>query len=168
MNQSYKRPKLKIPKTKSEWVWDIIGYLFYIGSILFLVFVWGDLPDKVPAHFNGAGEVDRWGSKGELFILPVIALFILVLLQILEKFPEAHNYPARLNETNAAQFYLSSRKLLNKTKNICLIIFSAILFESVSIAMGWGGGIGKWFIPLLIIGTGFPIIQGILEQRKIK
>lgn len=168
MEQSWKRPKLKIPKTKSEWAWDIVGYAFYIGSIVFLFLMWGDLPDKIPAHFNGAGEVDRWGAKGELFLLPGIGLFLLVFLQVLEKFPEAHNYPARLNESNVEKFYLSSRKLLNQLKNICLIIFSLLLFEIISVAMGWGFGLGKWILPLLIIGTLFPIVWGVMKQKKIK
>ena len=28
------------------------------------------LPDKIPAHYNAAGEVDRWGSKYEMLIFP--------------------------------------------------------------------------------------------------
>ena len=28
------------------------------------------LPDEIPAHYNAAGEVDRWGSKYEMLIFP--------------------------------------------------------------------------------------------------
>ena len=43
-----------------------------IGLIL-----WNKLPDQVPMHWNAAGEVDGWGSKGMLvFALP---LFTVVL-----------------------------------------------------------------------------------------
>ncbi|MHC0036224.1 DUF1648 domain-containing protein [Pseudoneobacillus sp. C159] len=162
------RPKLKIPKSKSEWLWDVVGYLTYFGSIIFLISVWSSLPDKVPGHYNALGEVDRWGSKWELIILPIIAAFILLVTQILEKFPEVHNYPQRLNESNAERFYLASRKLINQVKNICIIIFSFILFESVSIALEWGGGFGKWFLPLIIIGPSVSIVISIIKQRKIK
>lgn len=52
MSNYWERPKLKIPKTKGgEWVWDIIGYLFYLDSIIFLLFVWSSLPEQVPGHF---------------------------------------------------------------------------------------------------------------------
>ncbi|HHY15750.1 MAG TPA: DUF1648 domain-containing protein [Firmicutes bacterium] len=34
------------------------------------------LPEKVPAHYNFAGEVTRYGSKWEVFILPLITLLI--------------------------------------------------------------------------------------------
>jgi uncharacterized membrane protein len=166
--ENWKRPKLKIPKTKSEWVWDCIGYLNFFGSIIFLIAVWNSLPDQVPAHFNIQGEVNRYGSKFELLILPGISLFILLFLQTFEKFPEMHNYPERLNETNAAQFYLHSRKLLNQIKNICLILFALIVYESVSIALGWGDGFGVWFLPVTFAAIGVSIIRGIVKQRRIK
>jgi len=32
------------------------------------------LPDTIPAHYNFAGEADRWGSKYELLIFPAILI----------------------------------------------------------------------------------------------
>ncbi|WP_246943627.1 DUF1648 domain-containing protein [Bacillus pinisoli] len=168
MTNSWDRPKLTIPKTKGEWIWDVIGYFSFIGSIVLLVTVWHQLPEQVPAHYNGAGEVDRWGSKWELLILPGIGMFMLLLMQTLEAFPETHNYPSRFNPSNARQFYLQSRKVLNQVKNICLLLFSIILLESISGALGWGLGLSKFFLPLTILGTGIPIVIGILKFRKIK
>ncbi|WP_175640464.1 DUF1648 domain-containing protein [Metabacillus schmidteae] len=168
MSTSWKWPKIHIQKTKSEWTWDIIGYASYLGSVLFLMIVWNMLPDEVPAHYNAMGEVDRWGSKWEMVILPIVGAFLLVTMQIVEKYPEVHNYPARLNESNAEKFYLSSRKLVNQLKNICLILFAFIIFESASIALDWGSGFSIWFLPLTLLGTGVPIIVGIMKQRKIK
>ncbi|OCA84069.1 hypothetical protein A8F94_15190 [Bacillus sp. FJAT-27225] len=168
MSNSWKRPKIKISKTKSEWIWDFIGYSFYIGSLIFLIYTWSWLPDKVPAHYNALGEVDRWGSKMELFILPIIGAFIALLMQLLEKFPESHNYPERFRIENAKEFYLISRKLANQLKNICLIIFALILIESVSIALGTGNGFGAWFLPIAIVSVLIPIVIGIIKQKKIK
>lgn len=162
------RPKLTITKTKSEWFWDIVGYSCYIGSIILLIIIWSKLPQEVPVHYNALGEVDRWGSKLELLILPIIGAFLLLMMQALEKYPEIHNYPKRLTEENAEQFYLNSRKMMNQLKNICLIVFSFITFESISIALEWGNGFGVWSLPLLIIGAGIPIVIGIVRQSKIK
>lgn len=168
MEQSWKRPKISIPKTRSEWVWDIVGYSFFIGSIILLIVFWSNIPETVPAHFNASGEIDRWGSKWELFIFPIIGVLTCLFMQLFEKHPEWHNYPERLNESNAKQFYLLSRKMLNQLKNICLIIFSFLLLESVFISLGSHIGFGKWFLPLVVIGTLIPIIIGIMKQRKIK
>lgn len=168
MVKTHVRPKLKIPRSKSEWVWDMIGFSCYIGSIVLLIFVWNSLPAEVPAHYNALGEVDRWGSKWELIILPGIGAFIILLMQMFEKYPEIHNYPERLNESNAVQFYLLSRKLVNQLKNISLIIFAAIVFELVSIALGWGNGFVAWFLPVAIATVFIPIIIGLMKQRKIQ
>ena len=34
------------------------------------------LDDVVPVHFNAFGEVDRWGSKYELLVLPLVLFFV--------------------------------------------------------------------------------------------
>ncbi|MFJ8514034.1 DUF1648 domain-containing protein [Lysinibacillus xylanilyticus] len=162
------RPILKLPKTKYEKIWDYIGGGLFVLSILYIFVMWGKLPEEIPGHFNGAGEVDRWGSKIELLILPFIGLFLWILLGLLEKVPHMHNYPARLNESNVEAFYLNSRKGLNETKNLCLILFAAISFQMIRIALGEAENIGWWFLPIVLIVIAIPIIKGIVATTKIK
>jgi len=162
------RPILKLPKTKFEKLWDYIGCGIFMLSILYIFIMWSEIPEEVPGHFNGAGEVDRWGTKIELFILPFIGVFLWILLSLLEKAPHMHNYPARLNENNVKAFYLNSRKTLNEIKNLCLIIFAVISFQMVRIAIGEIETIGWWLLPIVLIGTAIPIIKGIVATYKIK
>ena len=122
----------------------------------------------MPGHYNAQGEVDRMGSKFELLLLPGIGLFMIITMQFFERNPEMHNYPQRFNQSNAEQFYLQSRKLVNLLKNICLIIFSLLVFESVSIALDWWNGFGRSLLPLILIGTFIPIIIGCIQQSTIK
>ncbi|MGE8035020.1 DUF1648 domain-containing protein [Lysinibacillus sp. NPDC093692] len=162
------RPVLKLPKTSYEKILDYIGGGLFVLSILYILAMWGNLPEEIPGHFNGAGEVDRWGSKIELFILPFIGLLLWIFLGFLERVPHTHNYPARLNESNVEAFYLNSRKILNEVKNLCLILFAAISFQMVRIALGEVENLGWWFLPIVIIGTAIPIIKGIVATTKIK
>ena len=168
ISNSLERPKIKILRTKSEIVWDIIGYTFYLSSIFFLIFNWNALPDKVPAHFNAAGELDRLGSKIEIIILPILGALVAGLLQWIEKYPEKHNYPERFNESNAREFYLTSRKMMNQLKNICLIFFALSLFELIRIAKGLDNPFGNWLFPILIAGVAIVIVYGIIKQTKIR
>ncbi len=162
------RPVLKLPKTKYEKFLDIVGGGIFIVSIIFIISQWNTLPEEIPAHFNGAGEVDRWGSKIELFILPGIGIFLWIFLGFLEKVPYMHNYPARLKESNVEAFYLNSRKILNEIKNLCLILFAVISCEIVLVALGKVDGLGWWFLPVVLIGTGIPIVKGLIAASKIK
>jgi hypothetical protein len=50
MADYWKGPRINMAKTKSEWVWDIIGYSFFIGAVILFIWKWGSLPDEVPAH----------------------------------------------------------------------------------------------------------------------
>ncbi len=162
------RPILKIPKTRSEKVWNYIGVIIFLFSIFYIAVMWWKLPEEIPVHFNGMGEVDRWGSKIELIILPFIGVFLWIIMSLLEKAPHMHNFPARLNEQNVEAFYLNSRKMLNVVKNFCLILFACISFQMVRIALGETTSIGWWFLPIVIIGIFIPIIKGIIVSRKIK
>ncbi|QPQ33987.1 DUF1648 domain-containing protein [Lysinibacillus sp. JNUCC-52] len=162
------RPVIKLPKTRYEKILNVIGGGLFIVSIIFIISQWSALPEEIPAHFNGAGEVDRWGSKIELFILPGIGIFLWIFLGLIEKAPHMHNYPARLNKDNVQAFYLNSRKLCNEMKNFCLMLFAVISCEMVLVALGKTDGVGWWFLPLVLIGTGIPIAKGLIAASKIK
>ena len=40
------------------------------------IFAFSLLPEQIPVHFNLAGEVDRWGSRLEIFVLPILVAVI--------------------------------------------------------------------------------------------
>lgn len=50
---------------------NILTALPFIAALVAVFFA----PEKVPMHHNIAGEVDRWGSRWELFIYPLMPLF---------------------------------------------------------------------------------------------
>ncbi len=54
------------------------------------------LPDKVPIHWNAAGQVDGWGSPFQgAFLMPLIMTGIFLLLLFLPYLdPKRRNYPA--------------------------------------------------------------------------
>ncbi len=52
----------------------VCGILTLLPMVITTVAVLWLLPDTIPAHYGISGEVDRWGSKYESFILPGISL----------------------------------------------------------------------------------------------
>lgn len=162
------RPILKIPKSKLEKIMDIIGVGVFLLSILFLIVNWVNIPDEVPSHFNAAGEVDRWGSKVEVIILPIIGTFLFMMMSAFEKAPHMHNYPKRINETNAYQFYTQSRTLLNMVKNLCLLMFAFLIVQIVRVSLGDIQSLGLLFLPVFLILLFGAMIIGIYKQSKIK
>lgn len=47
---------------------------------LYLAYVWNDLPDEVPLHYNIKGEVDRYGDKSELILIPILTSVLIYLI----------------------------------------------------------------------------------------
>jgi uncharacterized membrane protein len=64
---------------KTDWpYWVIILIpLVYLGSL------WNDLPEKVVMHYNLEGQPDRWGSKVELVLMPVMLPVFMYLVMLL-------------------------------------------------------------------------------------
>ena len=42
---------------------DVLCFLLILGYVMYLVATWGNLPERVPIHFNVHGIPDRYGKK---------------------------------------------------------------------------------------------------------
>lgn len=144
------KPVLDIPKTLFEKLLDSITAIVYLVGIVYTIAIWSQLPDQVPAHYNAAGDVNRWGSKWELILLPVIAALLAVFMSFLEKHPEWHNY-MKLNEHNIEFQYKNSRMLLNVLKNECVLLFVFLTYSTEQVALGNIDSLGIVFLPVFLI-----------------
>jgi len=61
-------------------LWAIIAL-----PLIYLAYIWGQLPDKVPVHWNIKGEVDRYGSSTELILMALLPLFVYLIFLIVPK-----------------------------------------------------------------------------------
>lgn len=60
---------------KLGWkVWAAYLILSLLPLVVTTVAVVWFLPEKIPAHYGASGEVDRWGSKYESFIFPLLII----------------------------------------------------------------------------------------------
>ncbi len=61
----------------------IIGIIFAILTLVSSLLALFILPDTVAVHFNQYGEVDRWGSKYEVLILPAILILAYIVFELI-------------------------------------------------------------------------------------
>lgn len=71
----------------------------------------GFLPDTVPMHYNAEGVIDRWGSKYENLLFPVIILALTLFWQLLIWGFEKKAAKAKLEKERAEA--LSNAKMLH-------------------------------------------------------
>ena len=79
----------------------------------------------IPLHINIHGEVDNYGSKWELFILPAIALLIYLLMSWLERNPQLYNFPSSKKYSRKEQEKIGV-ELISWLKVITVLIFVLI------------------------------------------
>ena len=162
------KSQLHIEKTMLEKVANSIGVVSIVSMILYIAFNWSALPNDVPIHFNAAGEVDRWGSKWWILFLPIITTLLYIFMEVIERNPHTHNYPAHLTEQNAAQFYKESCRVMNLTKNIATMMLAYIAVRSVLVALEKVQGLGIVVMGIFLLLLGFVIIRSMIRMSKIQ
>lgn len=154
MNINYdnnKRPKLNIPRSNLEKVMDIMSILAVITTWTYLIVSWGNLPSKVPTHFDFLGNIDSWGGKGSLLLLPIIMTILYIFLTVISKFPQCFNYPVNITEKNAKSQYQNARTFISLLKTEIIVVFLYLEWKSIQIAATKSSGLGSWFLIIFLI-----------------
>ncbi|APX99397.1 SdpI family protein [Lacinutrix venerupis] len=98
--------------------------LIILIPFIYLAFIWNVLPEQVPIHWNANGEIDGWGSKATLLIIPfILPVLIYVILSLVPKID-----PKQKIEATSKKFY--NIKLLLTLFMSVLALF--ILYSSKS------------------------------------
>ena len=142
---------IKIERNALDVLEAIVSLSCLVGVSLYLILAWSTIPAQIPAHYNAAGEVNRWGSKSELIILPIISWLIYGMITLIERFPQAWNTGVRVTEENRAEVYRLLKNMIACVKMITLSIFSCLTVLS-SLARN----LPMWFLLaflVLLFGT---------------
>lgn len=82
-----------------------------IGIVLlpfvYLAIIWNKLPQKVPVHWNIRGEVDRYGEKTEMILIPVLLpLLVYLIFLVVPKIDPKNKLNKMGNKLNSLKFVL--------------------------------------------------------------
>ena len=118
--------EIKIKRNTLDIVEAIVSLLCLVGVVVYLIAAWSHIPDQIPAHFNAAGEVNRWGSKSELIVLPIISWVLYGFITLIERFPQAWNTGVTVTEENCARVYRILKNMIAVIKMLMLAVFASI------------------------------------------
>ena len=156
---------MKLKKTAWDWITEALSLALVLGTILYLIVMWKSIPDTIPAHYNAAGEVNRWGGKSELLMLPIIGGILYFFITLIQQYPQAWNTGVTVTEENRERVYRILRNLIGTTKLMMLLVFSSLtVLSSLGLALPiWYLGV---FLALLFGSITFFIIQLSKERQK--
>jgi uncharacterized membrane protein len=160
------RPKIKLSLTRTDYILESIAIAGLLASWILPSVLFSTLPETIPTHIGLSGEIDGWGSKNQLFILPSISLLILIGLSILNKYPHTFNYLSKVTEENAHQLYTSGTRMLRIAKIIVVIVFFIIEWQICNLSEG--PKLTCWLLSLIfIIPALVPIIMAFTLTKNL-
>lgn len=162
------RPKIKIKMTKFDIAAEVLALIIVLGNIIFLLIAWNSLPDRIPAHTDFAGNVNKYGGKGTLVLLPVLTLVMYLGLTVLSRFPQYFNYAVQITEENAERQYRLGVQIMLVLKFIIIFTFSFIQYKFIDLAFNHKNSIGIWFFPVFIVIVFVPLGIHIWKSIKAK
>ncbi len=157
------RPKIILQPTQFDKAVETTGRVLLILLWLITLIGFFTVPETIPTHYNASGQVDSYGSKTTLFILPAIAFIIFIGITKLNKYPHIFNYTVTITQENAKSQYSVATRMLRILKMVCVLIFFLITLFTWLITLGKATGLGRWFLPLalslVIIPVGYFLIK---------
>jgi uncharacterized membrane protein len=127
MSIPFDRPKYNPTISKNIKTMNTIAIFLLLILWCFTCWMYMHAPEKVPMHFNAKGDVDSYGGKISLFLLPLIGTIIFVGLHYLAKVPYIYNYPFTITEKNFAIAYKSASSMIHLIKFLIVTLFAVIL-----------------------------------------
>ena len=137
---------MKIENTKADRILDIIGWILLIGTLAYLILGWSSFPDQIPMHYNGAGEIDRWGGKGEIIVIEVVMWILYLGIGLVEKYPQIWNTGVEVTPQNREKVYRILKYMLKTLKTLTALIFAYLIVNSLQ-----GTPLPGWFTPATLI-----------------
>ncbi|HJD45883.1 MAG TPA: DUF1648 domain-containing protein [Candidatus Mediterraneibacter norfolkensis] len=125
---------MKIENTRADRILDLLGWILLIGTLAYLILGWPSFPDQIPMHYNGAGEIDRWGGKGESIFIEVMMWILYLGIGVVEKYPQIWNTGVEVTAKNKEKVYRTLKYMLKTLKFLTALIFAYLIVNSLQSA----------------------------------
>ncbi len=128
----------------------VMGLLILLGSVVFIAARWSVTPNVIAIHFDAAGQIDGWGKKSAVLILPILGAICYGLICSVSMLPTSlWNTPGHRPVRNA------------ETARIMMALmgfFLALAFAYMTVCSVLCVPLGRLFLPAFIAGLALPFI----------
>ena len=154
---------MKLKNNKIDWIIEIMCLTLLIGLTAYLIFHWGSIPDKIPAHYDWEGNIDRWGNKSDLIFLPMMSWFLYLLITGLQQVPLVWNTGVKITEENEERVYRTLKYMMETLK---LIVVADLTYITVHSLMG--KSLSGWFTMIVLVAVFGDLIFWIVRLYQVK
>lgn len=147
---------------------DISSIVMWLLSIILIMINFNELPDKIPSHYNFAGNPDAWATKTFVFMMPVLGLLIWLILHYIVRNPKLDKYihvPSLYGQPNKAQIE-NAKLLIYFIKFEMMALFTFLVIKDLYTAIGVPFKLGVWETMFILSVFGLTIIIFMVRNHK--
>ena len=152
------------PATRWQRIAGILAPVILLGSIAYILIIWHTLPEQIPTHYNAAGEIDGYGGRGTLLLMPIIGLVTDLVVALVGRFPQSWNTGTRINVLNRARVYRLVRDLMADLRVAMALLFGGLGLYLAHLPEHFGGLL---FVPILLL-IQIPILRYFIRLPRAK
>jgi uncharacterized membrane protein len=109
------------------------------------------LPERVPTHFDAAGNANAWGPPSTLWLLPVVAVALYLLISVISLFHTGIKSAARLTAESRARVEALTRQMVSWLKVELAGFFACLQWFILSTVRRGAGSIPKMVTPVFLV-----------------
>lgn len=155
---------------------EIIPLALLVFTIYWVVTNYPTLPDRVPTRFDLQGLPDKWGSKNEVLIFPILgavlyAFFtaIVALFAVVEDPRSLINLPrkmkAAITEAQAEKLRLFFMRSLFALKILMQGMMAFTAYATIEVAHGRSAGMGAF---ALLFAAAILVVAGLMLWKSLR
>ena len=162
------RPKLIVPPTSANKFLEGLGVIGLITLWVFTIYIYPNLPETIPIHFNSKGEVDGYGSRMMAWLAPVIAMVLFGVLTFLNQHPHQFNYSVKITSENALRQYTLATRMIRILKWSLIVTFILLQWELWQASQGNNPHLSSLFLPIILMLMLLPVIYFVWQSQRQK
>ena len=129
-----KQPDYQSEPTDLDRLLNLISFTAMAALLIYSAWIYPQLPDRIPTHFNIRGEPDDYGPKTIFLLFPGIAFALFVLFSVISRKPQNYNYPFKITPENADRQYRLANALMTTIKTTVILLMGYLAYGTAQVA----------------------------------
>lgn len=161
-------PPLRPELTATDRILEMMALLILATLWIMAVFDYPSLPETIPTHFNIKGDVDGYGSRLTLMIIPAMVTLIIPGMLWLSRYPHIFNYIVKITpENQLPQYRLATRFIRGMAAGLGIIFLLILWMMIASAKSSQVPSMALILLPILAISF-IPLIVYVVMSSRLK
>ncbi len=151
--------------TPKQRVLDGLSILICLGTVIYIIIMYKNLPQQIPSHYDAAGNVTDYQGKTMLIMLAFFMVFLITLpmnvLVRVRKLYTVINTPWPIPKGQESRIAELTKDFLCITNLLITVMFSWIMHCSIH---GWKPGFLVW-LPIILLTVALAVF--LVKTKRI-